>query len=354
MKTLVIDFRMHNASGIGTYIKNIIPLLLNKFNVILLVNFDEMSNYSWIDKVDIIDTRTKTLTIVEQFVLPFKIPKCDYFWSPQYNIPVFFINANQRIVTIHDLYHLAFKDVSVKQKLYARLMVNIAIWLSNYIFTVSNKSKQEIKKYTKTKKEISITYNAIDNNSFKKITNENILLKIKNKYNLPNKFLLFVGNIKPHKNLKNLLFAMQNIDCHLVIVGSSNLRTNDKEVLNTIDTLKDKVIFTNYVDDYDLPAIYNLATIFVFPSLYEGFGIPPMEAQSCHTPVLCSDIEVLREVYQDSVLYFDPADIINMSKIINNLLNNKQLQNELVSKGLKNIHHFSWQKSVNNFIQHLR
>jgi len=346
---------MHNASGIGTYIKNIIPFLVDRFTVILLGSKNEISQYNFYNKVKIIECSSNIYSIKEQFELFNKIPQCDIFWSPHYNIPLLPIKAKKRMVTIHDVFHLAFYDsLSFKQKLYAKLVINQAVKKSDIILTVSEFSKSEIMKYTKISKQIDIVHNAIDFDKFKVIDDMQRLLDIKEKYNLPNNFLLFVGNVKPHKNIKNLLLALKDLNQNLVIVGKKGgFITGDSEIEDMIrnNNLEDKIFFTGFVEDEDIPVIYNLAKIFVFPSLYEGFGIPPLEAQACGTPVISSNIASLPEVGEDSVIYCTPEKSSDIKEKIELVLDDISLQKELVVKGSKNIKRFSWEKSAENIIE---
>ena len=355
MLKLAIDFRMHNASGIGTYIKNIVPFMIDTFDIFLLGNKPEIEKYDWSKKISIVQCNSKIYSIKEQLELSLKIPKCDVFWSPHYNIPISPIRAKRRIVTIHDVFHLAFYDsLSLKQKLYAKLVINQAVVRSDIILTVSNFSADEIRKYTNTQKKIEVIYNAIDFEKFRAIDDKSKLDGVKNKYNLPDNFLLFVGNVKPHKNLKNLLLAIKDIDINLVIVGKKDgFITGDKNISNLIqeNNLKNRVFFTGYVEDDDIQAIYNLAKLFVFPSLYEGFGIPPLEAQACGCPVVCSNSASLPEVCRDSVIYFNPFDIEDIKEKIEFVMYNENLQNDLKIKGFENIKRFSWEQSARKIIE---
>jgi len=297
----------------------------------------------------------KIYSLKEQLELYKKNPKSDFFWSPHYNIPLLPIKATKRIVTIHDVYHFAFfNTLNLQQKLYAKFVINQAVKKSDIILTVSKFSKNEIIKYTHTTKNIEIVYNAIDFNKFKVIKDRVLLDKVRKKYNLPKNFLLFVGNVKPHKNLKNLLLAIKDLNKNLVIVGKKDgFITGDNGLLDIIkrNNLENKIYFTGYVDDEDISVIYNLAEIFVFPSLYEGFGIPPLEAQACGTPVIVSNAASLPEVCGDSTLYCNPYDINDIKENIVMLLNNEVLQNELIQKGFENIKRFSWKKSAEKIIK---
>ena len=156
------------------------------------------------------------------------------------------------------------------------------------------------------------------------------------------------------KNLKNLLFALENTELNLVIVGKRDgFITSDSDILEIIEknNLTERIFFTGYVKDTDIAAIYNLAKLFVFPSLYEGFGIPPLEAQACGCPVVCSNAASLPEVCGDSVLYFDPHNVEDIRSKIQAVLNDENLRNELCIKGFENIKRFSWERSAKQIIE---
>ena len=358
-RTLVIDFRMHNAAGIGTYIQNIIPFLLNEFEVSLLGKQDGIKKYPWSPHVNIIECHSNIYTVKEQWELFKKVPACDIFWSPHYNIPLLPIRAKKRIVTIHDVFHLAFyKNLSFRQKIYAKIVIAQAIKRSDLVFTVSEFSKNEIKKYTKTKKNIEVIYNAVNLELFRVINNVSFLKKIKNKYQLPDNFILFVGNVKPHKNLKSIILAIKNTGINLVIVGQKEgFITGDPHLFELINNfhLKDKVFFTGYVENDELPVLYNLATTFVFPSIYEGFGIPPLEAQACGCPVVCSNKASLPEICgKDNVVYCDPLNVEELKKKIAQVWQNNKIQDDLKKRGLENIKRFSWKKSSQIIIKKIK
>ena len=354
-KKLVIDFRMHKASGIGTYIKSLLPFLVEKFEVILLGSRAEIQDYVWSKSVKILECKSKIYSIKEQLELPLKIPKCDIFWSPHYNIPILPIRTKFRVVTIHDAFHLAFYDtLNFMQKIYAKTILNQALSRSDIVLGVSNFSRNEILKYTKTGKNIFVVPNAIDERRFNRHCDSNALEAVARDYSLPKDFVLFVGNVKPHKNLKNLLFALEKMDLNLVIVGKKDGFITGDSVISEIirrKNLSDRIFFTGYVKDADIAAIYNLAKLFVFPSLYEGFGIPPLEAQACGCPVVCSDAASLPEVCGDSVAYFDPYSVEDMRDKIQMVLDDENLQNELRAKGFENVKRFSWELSAKQIIE---
>ncbi len=352
---IVIDFRMHMHSGIGTYIRNLIPFLVKKFRIVLLGNSKEIEQYTWADSVeDVINATSKVYTLSEHFEFFSKIPKCDIFWSPHYNIPILPIRAKKRSVTIHDVFHLAFySQLTLKQKIYAKFMLNQAVRKSDIIITVSNFSAEEIKKYTKTSKNINVIYNGVDFEKFKPIKNERDLEEIKQKYNLPSEFVLYVGNVKPHKNLRNLILAIKDLNVKLVVIGKKEgFITTESGIFDMIKSfdMENKVLFTGYIQEEDLPKVYNLAKIFAFPSLYEGFGLPPIEAMACGCPVLCSNIPSLNEVCSDAAYYINPYNPRDIAKGIDTLMKDESIRKQLVEKGFENVKRFSWEKASKQII----
>ncbi len=337
--TLVVDFRMHNASGIGRYITNILPQLLDKLEITLICNSNDLlEKYSWAKDLRKIFINSKIYSIKEQVELFLKIPKCDFFWSPHYNIPILPIKAKQRVVTIHDVCHLAFSHtLSFPQKIYANLVLNFAVKLSDIILTDSEFSKQEIIGYTKTDKSINVVYCGVQ-----KLGSASEKL-----YDFD--YILYVGNIKPHKNITMAIEAYKKIkpnnpDLKFVIVGKKeNFINADTESINSNI---DGVIFTGEISDEDLISLYSGAKLLVFISLYEGFGLPPIEAQLYNCPVLASNVSSIPEVCGNGALYCNPYDVNSVSKQLAILLADEELKKQLVENGQLNIKRFNWSNTA--------
>ena len=366
MTKIVLDARMINHSGIGTYSRNLINAI-KKFPLSLLGDEKLLKHYSDEEAIKIIPAKSDIYSIKEQLELPVKIPRCDVFISPHYNIPIAPIKAKKRIVIIHDVYHLEFYDtLSLQQKLYAKFVINSAVNLSDVIVTVSEFSKSEILKHTNAReRKIKIINFGINPEKFLQKINDEKLADVKQKFNLPEKFFLFVGNIKPHKNLFRLLeafklFLEKNNDYKLVIVGSKEgLRTADNslnELLNNNEKLRSGVLFTGYVDNDELPLLYKLSYALVFPSLYEGFGIPPIEAMICGCPVISSNAASLPEACGDAALYIDPQNKNDISGKMLSIASDKELRESYIKKGYENVKRFSLERfteSWNNIIENL-
>lgn len=358
---ITIDLRMINYSGIGTYLRNLLPFLKESFFAIKAIgNDEEIKKFELEKNIEIIPFNVKIYSLSEQLFLPFKIPRVDLFWSPHFNVPLLPIRARKKLVTIHDVFHLAFYETfSVPQRVYIKTIIEGAVCLSNKIITVSNFSKSEIIKYTKVNSnKIEVIYNGVDRNKFRPLDKE-FLSKFRTKY--PEKFILYVGNVKPHKNLKNLLRAFSLLlrsslkDYYLLIVGKKEgFITGDKDVFKILEEdliLRDKVIFTSYIQDNELPILYNLASLFVFPSLYEGFGLPPLEAMACGCPTVVSNTAALPEICGDASFYVNPYDPNDIADGIIKVLNNKALKDILIKRGFERVKLFSWKKSAE---EHLR
>ncbi|PSR52480.1 glycosyltransferase family 1 protein [Adhaeribacter arboris] len=355
---MVIDARLIDTSGIGTVCQNVIPLLKSKFDIILLGKRAVLQQFSWIDSIQIIEFATKIYSLKEQLDFFSKIPLCDYFLSPHYNVPLLPIRAKKRITIIHDVNHIALAaNFSIMKRLYAKWILASALKLSDIIFTVSSFSKSEIVKFFGVKEDrINTIPLGVDKSIFKTYSiSEKQSIQIK--YKLPEKFILYVGNVKPHKNLITLIkaFALLKAESFgeidkLVIVGKKEgFITNDLNLDNEIERLqlRDAIIFTGFVESQDLPVIYNLADLFVFPSFYEGYGLPPIEAMACGCPVLVSNVSSLPEVCKEAALYFNPYDLEELAQSIHLILNDKLKQEELRTKGFYLTANYNWQNTAN-------
>lgn len=183
------------------------------------------------------------------------------------------------------------------------------------------------------------------------VTDEGLLKKVRDKYQLPEHFVLFVGNFNPRKNLERLLAAFdlakdqESIPHHLVIAGELGWKFDKQEALKNIRHV-DAVHFIGYVPDEDMPALYSLADLFAFPTLYEGFGIPVIEAQACGTPVLTSDCSALPEVCGDSAVFVNPYGVEDISREMLRVLQDPKVAKALAEKGLQNAKRFSWKNSA--------
>ncbi len=345
-----------------------IPILADNYYVELIGEKNKIERLNWSKNIIIKECSVPIYSVNEQIILPFIISSCDIFISPHYNIPLLPIRAKKRIVIIHDVNHLIFQErLTVSQKIYANVMLKAAQKYSDTILTVSEFSRAEIIKYTGlTEKNIEVIYPYIPKFTFTENLISNELIRIKNRYNLSDEYLLYVGSIKPHKNFGTAVKAFELLlkdmpDKILAVVGIAESELHkDSEVFDLMrqnEKLKSRMIFTGYIEHEDMPFIYKGASVLVFPSLYEGFGLPPLEAMASNCPVVVSNTASLPEVCNDAALYFDPNNYESIYKSIRMILSDKGLVNKLIENGRKNLDRFSeeifndkFQKSLDNII----
>ena len=284
----------------------------------------------------------------EQCVLPFFfIGKKDYLVISFTGLGSILIP--HKMMTIHDLAFLKNPAwYSRAYYWYYRFMTPLAVKTSQHILTVSEFSKSEILRFypfLKTEK-ISVVYNAIDSQLFKPQHSAPWHDPSSTSHHTSERFVLCVSSIDPRKNFARLIRACQNLtDAKLYIVGNYNRVFGNTTELATNS---DRIHFLGRVSDQELVRLYNQAECFVFPSLYEGFGLPPLEAMACGCPVLVSDIPVEREVCGDAALYFNPLEPSEILRIITQYLSNTDvIKKTMRQKGYDNIKRFSWEKSAN-------
>ena len=305
---IAIDCRMIGSGGIGSYISELIPYLIEENDTLLLGSHEQCMDFVRLENVEFCFCDVKPFSKKEMFNFPSdilaRINSYDVYFTPYCNIP----NGITIPVfsTIHDVVFLDVPGLtSFFGKLGRKMIYQRAINKSNTIFTVSKFSKNRIRANLRCKKNIVITYNStpkyLRENSNEE--SENAIAK--------EDFVLFVGNIKKHKGLKTLLeayeIALKNgFSSKLVIVGNAdNFRTGDDETVRKLESLpKDKIEFTGKISNQMLKENYQKAKFLVQPSLYEGFGMPPLEAMTLETPVLLSDIEVFKEIYEGFPVQF--------------------------------------------------
>ena len=316
---VAVDARMINMSGIGTYIQN---LMKNKCYNIALGNINELKNVKEID--NIIVYNSPIYGIKEQLNFPYrelKKLKPDLLHVPHYNVPIFY--RGNMIVTIHDTTHLVLEEFLPNKfaKIYAKIMMKIAIKKAKAILTVSENSKKDLIKYFNVdENKIKVTYLGVKDDIKEKSKDE--IDYLYEKFSIPRnkKVLMYVGNLKPHKNLERLLQAFSKLknkeNYTLFLVGKAFENYDVLEEKERELNIKENVIHTGIVSEKELVDLYNLADLFVFPSLYEGFGLTVIEALRCGTKVACSNTSSLPEVGGDVVSYFDPKNVDEMTKVI--------------------------------------
>lgn len=276
----------------------------------------------------------------------------DLFFSPYYKVPIF-----SNIPLINSLFDVIYLMVEpyksqLKNKFFIKNFIKIVSKKVKKILTCSYSTKRDLIKHLSLPEEkIEVVYLSVDEKFIPQSSQR--ILEIKNKYGIKKKYILYVGNFNPHKNVKNLIEAYKILpeklkqEYILILIGGDS-----SAVANFIESDKSEnyIIIENVPDD-DLPAFYSAAEVFVFPSLYEGFGLPPLEAMSCGCPVVSSNLSSMPEILQDSCLYFNPYKIEEISQKIINVIEDKNLQTELKIKGIKRSKYFTKEKMTEEIIK---
>jgi glycosyltransferase involved in cell wall biosynthesis len=247
------------------------------------------------------------------------------------------------IVTIHDLIFLKFpQNYGFFDRLIYKLKTKYACEHADRIIAISEQTKQDIVALFKTDPDkIEVLYQSCDD-SFKSMATQEIKDQVKDKYKLPAKYILNVGTIETRKNLLVLVKALKNIDgdYKLVVIGKKTgyFKMVEKEIQNL--GLQNRILFLQQIPFTDLPVIYQMAALFAYPSIYEGFGIPIIEALYSNVPVVAATGSCLEEAGGPNSLYVHPDDHITLSKTINEILENTSLRKEMQESGLDYVKKF--------------
>ncbi|EKE13187.1 MAG: mannosyltransferase B-like protein [uncultured bacterium] len=258
------------------------------------------------------------------------------------------------VLTIYDLIPLIYpKHYPPGVKGWINWQINKFLIKKNVdaVITISETSKKDICRFIGIDpKKVHVIYLA-PRAIFRKLETRNSDVVIKKQYGLPDRFALYVGDINYNKNIPLLVKACEMADVPLVIAGKQaseieKMDFNHPELTHLKNINWDKVIKLGFVSDSDLVKIYNLATVYVQPSFYEGFGLPVLEAQASGVPVICSKTQALSEIAGDTVLFADPGTSEDFAEKIRLLLKDNELKNNLMQKGLKNAKRYTWEKTA--------
>jgi len=349
-----MDCRWIDSSGIGVYIQGCLPFFLDSDHYFYLIgDSDKLQLFTaGHENVKILDCRLEPFSFRELLFFPSVhlsvINKCDLYYSPFFNIP-----GGIKIpiyTTIHDIVFPDMPELTSSIGLFLRMrFYRRTFKKSKKIFTVSQFSKSRIEHYSGGKIPIIVTHSAIQPWFLRQ-------MKSKSK---KDKTIIFIGNIKKNKGLDYLLEAfrlarLEGLSHRLVIIGNrDNFRSSDNSFLKKIDSLgPDAVLFTGFISNEKLAEYLSAAELLVQPSLYEGFGLPPLEAMILGTRAMISDIPVFKEIYADfPVLYFHSGDVIDLKEKLLNFLINQTSQPLSLPEKLKET--YTFQKTASTILSAL-
>lgn len=340
----------------------------------ILKNIEKDLSIEGREDFKIISLKSKNKFIWNVWTLPKYLRKHPVdVYHTQYITP-FFMSRRIKIIThIHDVSFRAYKKFIKRSDLFfLETLIPLSLRRADKIIAVSQFTKNEIIKYYKVKPEkIEVVYNGTSlrsanlyetTNNMQETSSPAFPLKnrerVREKYNLPEKFILYIGTLQPRKNIPMLIRAYLKIknkipNIKLVIAGNMEAHNVDVKIPLTPPFKRGEidVAFPGFIDERDKMALIEMAHLFVFPSLYEGFGIPILEAMSQNVPVAASDIPSLSEVGGEAYLKFNPRDLDEIAKKLYNSCVNEELRDKLVSLGQSRIGFFSWEKSARKMLE---
>jgi glycosyltransferase involved in cell wall biosynthesis len=355
---IAIDARKLHDYGIGTYVRNVIRQLAcqdRTSEYVLLCHPDDCRAVNALgENFRAIPDRARPYSFREQISVPMDLRRegVQLFHAPHYVLPP--LVPCRSVVTIHDCIHLMFPQYLPNRLAwgYARAVMWAATHRSDRVLTVSESSKRDILRFFHIPPEkVDVIYNGIDER-FWTAPPEELIVRVRERYQLTDPFLLYAGNIKPHKNVERLIEAFHRLrdggfpDLKLLIIGDQVSKYAALRRAVHRHHLHQHVRFLGFVPTEMLAVLYRLADVFVFPSLYEGFGLPPLEAMASGTPVVTSNVSSLPEVAGDAALLVDPRDPDAIAGAVRMVLTDRTLREDLRRRGLARARNFSWERSV--------
>jgi len=353
-----IDARKLHDFGIGTYIRNLLRHLARMDDrteyVVVCRPEDREALASLGANFRAVPESAGNYTVSEQVRIPLVLRRegVTLFHAPHYVLPP--LIRCRSVVTIHDCIHLMFPQYLPNRFAfdYARASIRLAARRATRILTVSESSKRDILKYVDARPDkIDVIYNAYDER-FAIDPAEEDVVRVRERYQLQDEFVLYAGNVKPHKNLERLIEAFHIVrkrgldQLKLVLIGDDISKYTALRRAVHRHQLHKYVRFLGYLPEETLAVMYRLAGVFVFPSLYEGFGLPPLEAMASGTPVVTSNVSSLPEVAGDAAMLVDPYDPTAIADGIYRVLTDEQLRKNLRHRGVARAGMFSWEQSV--------
>jgi glycosyltransferase involved in cell wall biosynthesis len=353
MTCIAIDVRLIRSAGIRTVLINVLPRLLAlrpQWRIRFLGDPEILNDLAFTRQAnaEIIPFTAPLYSIAEQSNWPAKAARgSDLVWSPNYNIPLRW--NGPLLVTINDIAHIAVPDVfgGLAKQLYARTMFQRARRRADAIVFISEFSKTEFRtRVGAPRGREFVAYCGVEEAWFH--VDPGAALRAK-------PYILFVGSVKPHKNLSRLLSAFAQISDQiphdLLIVGrKEGFITGDHNVRDMVDKFGGRVVFTGQVSDAELRRYFAQASALVLASLYEGFGLPPLEAMAVGCPSLVSRATSLPEVCGEASLYCDPLDVSDIASALKRILTDEILRSRLSKLGFAQARRFNWDASAQGYL----
>lgn len=361
---IAIDARGANwykGTGIGTYTGQLLNSILKVDTLNQYHLYWSGNNYRDIykDNVTISLSSKRHHRFFEDYYIPQNLRnnKADIYHVPQNGIGLSKKTDCLAISTIHDLIPYIMPETVGRGYLKKFIsQMPLIIQNSDKIITVSEFSKKDIVRiFDVPEEKIEVTHLAADH-IFSPLDKNYAKTSIAEKYNINDDFILYLGGFSPRKNVRSILVAFSRIyknlsnNYKIVVLGPSRDEHCSLTKLANSLSIGDKVHFTGFVPHEDLPLFYNAAKLFVYPSLYEGFGLPPLEAMSCKCPVITSNVSSIPEIVQDGAMLINPLDSDELKVALEKVIEDSSVRDNLISKGFERSKNFSWEKTANETI----
>lgn len=346
--------------GIGRYTSNLAQALVDQLEIgeqLTLIR-DNSAPSAWHfptpekNRLSIADIPVSSFGLGQQTAVPRQLRELaiNNYHSPFYLMP--YTLRIPAAVTIHDLIPQHYPQyVSLRARLFFKAAVRMAMWRAQEIITISQSSRRDLLNMYPIDP-ARITAIPLAPASCFSLQPKHEINRVTQKYQLSD-YVLYLGINKPHKNILRLLEAWKKIasPAQLVIAGAWDNRYPEAKLKVHELGLSERVIFLGAVDEDDLPGLYAGAQLFVFPSIYEGFGLPVIEAMACGTVVACANSSSLPEIAADAAVLFNPHSVDDMASAINEILADKQRQSKLRELGLNQASRFSWAQTANETLK---
>lgn len=359
---IVLDARTatDHFPGIGRYVVNLAHALTQiapDLDLVLLRDPSAQSRLS-LPNLRAADCTISPFSIQQQWIVPKQLRdmRAWLYHSPYYLMP--YRTGVPAVLTCYDLIPLIYPQYfSAAQRLIYRLAHFLGLKTARAILSISEATRSDlVRHFHIDPQRIVVTPLGADAHFTPQPPNR--IAEVRQRRVLPERYVLYFGSNKPHKNLVRLVQAWKLRisdsgfrNARLVIAGQWDERYDEAKQLVEQAGVKDRVVFTGPVSDADLPALYSGATLFVFPSLYEGFGLPALEAMACGTPVACSNTSSLPEVVGEAALTFDPLSVEAIAQTIHRALSDADLRADRRQKGLERAAQFTWERTAQQTLQ---
>lgn len=357
-----IDARMIDNTGIGRYLRNLLIQLARIDTRSEYVVFVNRNNSRVVTQNNVmfvpLHIAVPLYSLREQYWLPWEIRRWqpDLMHYPNFDLPL--LRWSPYVVTIHDLIYYLYPDQcpSRAAHYYAGFMIKHAVAHARIVMTDSEYSKQDlIKHFAVPARKIRVVFPAADAQCCPRSVEEAHAI-VRAQYGITQPYILYVGKQHPYKNIATMLRAYAVYgdiydNFQMVIAGKKDER--QKELYQLAETLNlgNRIIFTDFVKEETLFDLYRGARLFVFPSRYEGFGLPPLEAMACGVPVVCSNAASLPEVVGDAAIQVDPNNVRGFADAMQSVLTDQTQWEMLRQNGLRQARQFSWETAARQLLQ---